>query len=87
MANTARKVYRIEVDKKACIGAATCVVIAPKAFEMNEDSIAEVKSTALELSDDDLLIAAQSCPTQAIILYDSEGNQIFPKNPAKLPSL
>lgn len=74
-----KKIHRVEVDRNACIGAVTCVVIAPDAFEMDEEDIAVVKPNAQTLSDDVLLMAAQSCPVAAIILYDAEGNQIFPK--------
>ena len=73
-----RKVHKIAVDRKACIGAATCIVVAPDAFELDDENVAIVKTGALDLSDDMLLMAAQSCPTSAIILYDENGNQIFP---------
>ncbi len=73
-----RKIHKIVVDRAACIGAATCVVVAPKAFDLDQDSIAIVKENALDVDDDTLLMAAQSCPTQAILLFDEEGNQIFP---------
>ena len=73
-----RKIHKIVVDRDACISAATCVVIAPKAFDLDTESIAVVKSEALELDDDTLLMAAQSCPTQAILLFNEDGKQIFP---------
>ena len=75
---TKRKVHKITVDRKACIGAATCIVVAPDAFELDDENIAIVKPEALDLNDDMLLMAAQSCPTAAIILYGENGNQIFP---------
>ena len=73
-----RKIHKIVIDREACIGAATCVVVAPKAFDLDQDSIAIVKDHALDVDDDTLLMAAQSCPTQAILLFDEGGNQIFP---------
>lgn len=74
-----RKIHKLVVDRKTCIGAATCVVIAPDAFEMDNENIAVVKAAALNVDDDTLLMAAQSCPTGAIILFDEAGNQIFPQ--------
>lgn len=74
-----RKIHKVMVDRKTCIGAATCIVIAPDAFEMDNENIAIVKADALNVDDDTLLMAAQSCPTGAIILYDEAGNQIFPQ--------
>ena len=73
-----KKVHKVVVDRSACIGAVTCVVVAPKAFEMDSENIAVVKPKAEDLDDDVLFMAAQSCPTAAILLYDKDGNQIFP---------
>ena len=42
--------------------------------EENKAVVLDVNGT----SDDDILIAAQSCPTAAIFLYDEEGKLIFP---------
>lgn len=74
-----KKIHKVTVDRNKCIGAATCIVVAPAAFDLDGTNIAVPKSGAEKLDDDVLLMAAQSCPTQAIILYDEEGNQIFPK--------
>lgn len=73
-----KKIHKVEVKRELCIGATTCVVVEPKAFEMDEEDIAVVRKGAEILDDSALLMAAQSCPTAAIILYDAEGNQIFP---------
>jgi ferredoxin len=74
-----RKIHKITIDRKACIGAATCIVLAPDAFELDKENIAIVKANALTADDDTLLMAAQSCPTGAIILYDETDKQIFPQ--------
>ncbi|KKU50773.1 MAG: seg [candidate division WWE3 bacterium GW2011_GWC1_47_10] len=63
-----RKVHKIVVDRNACIGAATCIIVAPDAFDLDDKNIAIVKPGALDLDDDTLLMAAQSCPTAAIRL-------------------
>jgi len=78
MTTPPKNITKIVVDRKLCIGAGTCVVVSPDGFEMDEDNIAIVKTGAEKLSFNELLMAAQSCPTQAIFLYDEEGNQIFP---------
>lgn len=75
-----KKIQKIKVDREACISAATCVVVSPDAFDLDEEGIAVVKKEAIKVSDDELIMAAQSCPTAAIILYDKDGKQIFPKN-------
>lgn len=76
--NSLKKVSRIQVDRTACIGAGTCVVVSPDGFELDDAGIAIVKRGASTLSDDELIMAAQSCPTQAIILFNSEDKQILP---------
>jgi len=72
------KISKVVVDRKACIGAATCVVVNPKAFDLDSESIAVVKNGALQTGDELLLMAAQSCPVSAILLYDEGGKQIYP---------
>lgn len=74
--NSPRKVAKVTVDKKACIGAATCVVLAPNAFELDSENIASLKTTALLHTDQELIDAAASCPTQAIKLFDANGAEI-----------
>lgn len=70
--------YQVEVTREKCIGAASCVAIAPKVFELDEEEIAKVISQ--DGNDDDTkLLAAQSCPTMAIIITDTEvGQQVWP---------
>jgi ferredoxin len=76
MEDNQRKVHKIVVDKNVCIGSATCVIIASKAFELDKNGRVEVMSTAMEHSDEQLLQAARSCPTRAIKLLDEQGNDI-----------
>lgn len=70
-------ISKIEVDRELCIGAAPCVTIAPGVFQLDDENKAYVvdpNSTDAET----ILLAAQSCPVQAIIIYDEEGKQIYP---------
>lgn len=70
--------YRVTVITEKCIGAASCVAIAPKVFGLNEKQIAYVISE--DELDDIKLLAAQSCPTAAIVVTDIEtGEQVWPK--------
>lgn len=70
--------YQVKVIRDKCIGAASCVAIAPKVFELDEENIATVISQ--DGNDDDTkLLAAQSCPTAAIIVTNTEtGEQVWP---------
>ena len=71
------KIAKIHVDREKCIGAASCVAIAPGVFQLDAENKAIIVNEK-GADDETILLAAQSCPTQAIILFDEEGNQIFP---------
>ncbi len=84
---------KIVIDPDLCIGAASCVTIKPEFYQLNvlnkaividpADRQAEPSySRRLEVSDSDyegILLAAESCPTRAIFIYDEAGHQIYPK--------
>lgn len=72
-----KKIAKIYVDRDLCIGAASCVAIAPGVFRLDDDNKAFVYD-AKGADDETILLAAQSCPTKAILLYDENGNQIYP---------
>lgn len=76
--STAKKIGRVEVDRDLCIGAESCVVVAPDAYYMDEENIAVVKEGALDVDFDTLMESAQACPVAAVILYDEAGKQIYP---------
>ncbi|TSC80164.1 MAG: ferredoxin [Parcubacteria group bacterium Gr01-1014_29] len=72
-----QKIGKIFIDRDLCIGAASCIAVLPDVFELDNENKAVVKNPAAA-DDETLLLAAQSCPTKAIIVYDEEGNQIYP---------
>lgn len=85
--------YRIYVDEDLCIGAASCVTIAPDVFQLNDENKAivldpkgedteETYERWLELDEaeyDNLILSAQSCPTLAVFVYNEKGEQLFPE--------
>jgi ferredoxin len=68
----------MKIDRNLCIGAATCVAIAPKAWTLDNQAKAVILDTAEEESDEVLIEAAKGCPVAAIIITDASGKQIFP---------
>lgn len=71
--------YTTKVLRDKCIGAASCVAVAAKTFKLDDKNIAVViNSTGDKDEDDAILLAAQSCPTAAIEVYDGEGKKIWP---------
>ena len=73
-----QKKYQIKVDRNLCIGAASCVALAMKTFALDDQN----KAVVLEGEGDPpemIKLAAESCPTKAIILKDSAtGEQEYP---------
>lgn len=70
--------YQVSVINDKCISAASCVAIAPAVFELDEAGIARVISQTGN-DDETKLLAAQSCPTSAIIVVNTEtGQQVWP---------
>ena len=69
---------KIRVDKDLCIGAATCVAIAPNTFVMDSEAKAIIIDTAAQDTDETIVDAARGCPTAAIFVEDEKGNAIFP---------
>ncbi len=83
---------RIVVDPDLCIGAASCVTIAPDTFQLNTENKADVLDhgvaaggpsyeriiEATEEERDNIILGAQSCPTLAITIFDEAGVQLYP---------
>ncbi|MBI5357078.1 ferredoxin [Candidatus Collierbacteria bacterium] len=71
--------YSVKVLRDKCIGAASCVAVASKTFKLDSENKAVVlTSTGDKDEDDAILLAAQSCPTAAIEVYDQAGKKIWP---------
>jgi ferredoxin len=68
---------RLVLDREACIGAAECVAVAPAVFELDG-------GRRVRLLDPQgaparaIRRAAERCPTDAIILEDARGEQLYP---------
>lgn len=84
---------KIKVDPDLCIGAASCVTIDPATFQLNADNKADVLDhgvaaggasyerdiEATEDEKDNIILAAQSCPTLAVFVFDEAGVQLYPE--------
>ncbi len=75
-----RKIRKLTmwIDQDLCIGAATCVAIAPKAWALDDQAKAIILDTAEDETDEALIEAAKGCPVMAIFITDENGKQIFP---------
>lgn len=69
--------YRIVIDRVKCQGIGACVSAAPDVFEIDNEGKAIVIN--IEGADDDtILAAAEACPLEAISIYDSEDELVYP---------
>ena len=83
----------VRVDEDLCIGAASCITIAPETFVLNDENKAFVLDhgkaeggdkyeRVMEVTEDEkdnIILAAQSCPTLAVIVLNETGEQIYPE--------
>ncbi len=66
--------YMVQIDEDACAAHGDCVVVAPNVFELGD--VAEVIGTG---TDEELLAAAEACPSTAIVLIDADrAVQVYP---------
>lgn len=68
----------IAIDRELCFGFGDCVDSAPGLFELDEEGKSVVIDSEAHTLDD-LLVAAQDCPVDAIIVVDADsGEQRYP---------
>lgn len=70
--------YKTKVLRDLCIGAASCVAVSPKVFQLDNEAKAIIIDPNGD-TEENILAAAQSCPVNAIIVEDENGKQVWPK--------
>lgn len=70
--------WTITVDRNLCIGAASCVAVAPKTFALDNEAKAIILDSAVDELEETIMDSAKSCPVAAVIIHDENGKQIFP---------
>jgi len=68
----------VKVDRDLCIGAATCIAVAPKTYLLDSEAKAIILKTAVEETSETIIDSAKACPVAAIIITDEKGQRIFP---------
>lgn len=68
----------VTVDKDLCIGAATCIAIAPSTFLLDSEAKAIIIETAAQDSEETIIDAARGCPVAAIHITKG-GQQVYPE--------
>lgn len=70
--------WTVTVERDLCIGAASCIAVAPRAYALDSQAKAIILETAQEESEESILDSAKACPTAAIIIHDEKDKQIYP---------
>jgi ferredoxin len=68
---------RIRIDREKCVSAGNCVVTAPTVFILDDEEKAALLDPG-SVDEDTLRVAAELCPTEAIVLETDDGEQIYP---------
>lgn len=71
--------YKVWVDRNLCIGAATCIAVAGKTFQLDKEAKAVILETADQDTIETIIDSAKACPVGAIFIEDDKGNRVFPK--------
>lgn len=67
----------VHVDRDICIGAATCIAIAPNTFLLDSEAKAIIIDTAGQDDEAIVIDAARGCPVAAIYI-EKNGQRIYP---------
>jgi ferredoxin len=63
---------RVVIDRRRCIGAGTCITLAPSAFQWRKGDFQKPELVDASTVDEDTLReVAAACPTQAIVLEEA----------------
>jgi ferredoxin len=68
---------KIRVDRDLCTGIGNCVAVAPTVFKLDKMNKAVIMDAG-SVDEKTLMEAAESCPEDAIIVEDDNGEQIYP---------
>ena len=68
----------VDVDKSLCIGCCSCEIIAPEVFQIDKEGKFNPKSSVIDQKGagvNKIMNAAETCPTKAIIVEDSDSKE------------
>jgi len=68
---------KVKVNRELCIGVSNCVALAPTVFRLDDQNKVVVVDPD-SVDEETLMEAAKSCPEDAIIIEDDDGNQLYP---------
>ena len=68
----------VRIDRDQCISTANCMRLAEEVFEFDGEDICAFKKDPPVIDRERLLEACRVCPVDALIVLDSDGQQLVP---------
>ncbi len=68
---------RIRIDRGLCVGFGDCIEAAPAAFRLDEEGVVVFQEPE-QVARERLLAACESCPVDALTVWDETGAQVVP---------
>jgi ferredoxin len=75
---------RVRIDRTLCVGFGDCITEAPEAFVLDDSGVA-VFVNPDTIDRERLLRACDSCPVDAITVWNATGTQIVPATCEQVP--
>ena len=69
---------RVQIDRGLCVGFGDCVSEAPEGFQLDADDIAVFGEHLESVGCERLLRACETCPVDALTVWDGAGKQLVP---------
>lgn len=68
----------VKIDRLLCVGFEDCLAEAPEAFLLDDEGIADFRDDATETTRERIMAACDSCPVDALMAFDEQGDQLIP---------
>jgi len=68
----------VRIDRLLCVGFGDCIEQAPEAFEFDDEGIVVFREGADAVQIDQLILACDICPVDALTVIDATGEQLAP---------
>lgn len=68
----------VRIDRLLCVGFGDCIERAPDVFEFDGETIAIFTEEAVNAAREQVLDACDSCPVDALTVFDESGDQLIP---------
>ena len=68
----------VRIDRLICVGFGDCIEASERAFVLDDEGIAVFRPGVESVSEEELIAACDSCPVDALTVFNSRGEQVVP---------